>query len=106
MIPDKEIKLEWWKTDKDANGNNTESVYKRISVWASVNRVGGGRTTRNGQTALDNSVEFKIYFRPNLFPTGNFRVVYDGRKHTVQSVVKDGEKRFYWVILANSTGKK
>lgn len=102
----KEIKLEWWKTAKDGSGNNVESVYKRISMWADVKRVGGGRTNSNGQTSLDNTIQFKVNYRPNVFPTGNFRVVYDGRKHTVQSIVKDQEQRFYWVITAISTGKK
>lgn len=102
----REIKLEWYKTAKDASGNNVESVYKRISMWAGVKRIGGGRTTRSGQTALENSIEFIIYYRPSIFPTGNWRVVYDGRKHTVQSIVKDSERRFFWRILAISEGKK
>lgn len=106
MIPDKQIKLEWWKTAKDGSGNNTESVYKRISVWAKVNRVGGGRTTRNGQTVLENSIEFYIYFRPNLFITGNWRVVYDGKKFTPQSVMKDNENKFYLAITATESSKK
>lgn len=106
IIPNKQVKLEWFKTSKDAAGNNTETVYKRISVWASVKRIGGGRTTGQGITVLENSVEFTVYFRPDLYPTGNWRVVYDGRKHTVQSIVKKDEGRRFWVILANSAGKK
>lgn len=102
----KEIKLEWLKATKDGSGNNIESVYKRISVWANVKRIGGGRTTRNGQTVLENSIEFKVYFKPNVFPTGNWRVVYDGKKFTGQSIVKDEEKLFYWVITAKAEGKK
>lgn len=106
VIPNKQVKLEWFKTDKNVTGDNRETVYKRVSVWASVKRIGGGRTTGQGQTVLKNSIEFTVYFRPDLYPTGNWRVVYDGRKHTVQSIVKKDEGRMFWVILADSEGKR
>lgn len=105
MIPDKQIKLERWRTLKDGNGNNTETVLNAWHLWAEVTRIGGGRTTSYGITALDNSMEFKIFFRFDVWPTGKYRIVYDGKRYTPQSIVKENEKRYNWVILANSSDK-
>ena len=102
MIPSYQIKIEWWKTSKDGAGNNVEDIWKALHLWADVKRLGGGRITANGQTALSDSVEFKIFRRVDTWPTGNYRIVYDGKRFTPQSIVKDKERKFYWVILANA----
>ena len=106
MIGGHQIKLERWKTNRDASGNNTETIMNAWYLWADVQRVGGGRTTKYGVTALDNSMEFRIRFRPNIWATGNYRIIYDGKRFTIQSIVKDEEKKFDWILLANATGKK
>lgn len=100
----KEIKLERWTTVKDGNGNNIESMTFSVTRWATVKRVGANRNTTAGQTSIRDSVLFHVRFSYNFDPSGNWRVVYDNLRHTVDSIVKDEEKRFYWFIQADSKG--
>ena len=102
----KQIRLEKWKTDKDANGNNTEAIEVKYNFWAEVIRQGGSRDTINGKTGLTNSMLFTVDFRPDWFPTGNWRVIYNGRRHKVTSIERKDEDRFKWVISAESVGKR
>lgn len=101
----KPIRLEHWYTTKAANGDFKETVTK-YNLWADVKRKGGDRGEINGQTGLDNIIEFRVYWKPNIFPTGNWRVIYSGRTHTIHSIVKENEDRFNWIITAESTGKR
>jgi SPP1 family predicted phage head-tail adaptor len=102
----KQIRLEKWKTTKDANGNNTEAIEVKYNFWAEVLRQGGSRGTTNGLTGLSNSMTFTIEYFPHVFPTGNWRVIYNGRRHKVTSIEKKDEDRFKWVISAESVGKR
>lgn len=100
----KQIILERWGITKDDKGNNTEECNLRITKWADVIRSGGSRSSLNGKTSLDNSMIFETNFRSDLFLTGNWKVVYLGRRHTIQSIERKDEDRFTWVITANSKG--
>jgi SPP1 family predicted phage head-tail adaptor len=94
----KQIRLEKWKTVKDANGNNIESVVK-YNYWADVRLLGGSRSSYSGKSELGNQVEFTIDFKPNRFPTGNWRVVYQGKRYKVLSIERSD--RFKWIITAD-----
>lgn len=97
----KQIRLEKWKTVKDGSGNNTESIEVKYNFWASVQRLGGSRDSFAGQTSLSNQMVFTVQFRPDWYPTGNWRVVYLGRRHKVTSIERKDEDRFKWVITAD-----
>lgn len=97
----KQIKLEKWTSAKDANGNFKESVV-RYPMFAKVTWGGGSKGTTNGQTTLNETVTFNIGFRPNFKPTGNWRVVYYGRRYSVQSIERDREQRFHWNFIAQT----
>src|SRR5690349_16533499 len=97
----KQIRLEQWTAPRNGSGDAKEQVTK-YNLWAEVTRSGGSRANVNGQTALDASVQFKIRFRPDMDITGNWRLVYDGKRYTVSSIEKDKEDRFSWII--NVTG--
>lgn len=101
----KPIRLEKYVTTKDGDGNNTETVSK-FNFWAEVKRNSGGRTEAAGQPQLTNDITFKVRFRPDFDVSGNWRVVYDQRRFTVNSIDKDKEQRFYWIIKATSQDKK
>jgi head-tail adaptor len=98
----KQIILEQWETETDLKGNMSDVLLRRIPVWAEVKRIGGGRSGLNGQVQLDNRIEFKVHWKPNIYPSGNWRIVYNGRKHTVSSIEKMEEDKFYWIITAES----
>lgn len=98
----KQIRLEKWATTQDGNGNNIEAITVKYNLWANVKRTAGQRVQVAGKIELSSSIKFSVRFRPDFNPSGNWRVVYNGNRHTVQSIVQDEEKRFYWTITADS----
>lgn len=96
------IRLEKWVTEKDADGNNTETVTDKVNVFAEVTRLSGGRASANGITHLDNFYQFVIRFTPKYNPTGNWRIIYGGKLFTVHSVERVNERRFYWNFKAST----
>lgn len=97
----KQIRLEKWVTSQDSNGENVETVAK-YNLHAEVTKKGGARVSTLGQVLLQDSVQFRVRFRPYFKPSGNWRVVYDGNRHTVQKIEKEKENRFWWLITADS----
>jgi Phage head-tail joining protein. len=104
MALGKQIVLERWTVAKDNKGNKVESCDLRITKFAEPVRSGGSRSSLNGKTSLENVMTFKMTFRSDLFLTGNWKVVYLGRRHTIHSIERSDEDRFIWIITANSKG--
>ena len=101
-----QIRLEQWTTTKDSNKNNVESVTDTLDTWADVSRESGDRSSLNGKTQLINVHRFRIRYASisPVFITGNWRVIYGGMKFAVNSVEREKEKRFYWIIKATAAG--
>lgn len=96
------IRLEKW-TSTQVAGRWQESVTK-YNVFAEVVREGGSKTTDEGHTVLSQSISFKIRFRPNWKPSGNWKVVYDGLRYDIKSIEKENEDRFFWILKATGGG--
>lgn len=96
------IRLEKWVTTKDGSGNNIEILAEKINAFAEVTRLSGDRASLNGVTHLDNFFEFIVRFSPKFNITGNWRLIYGGKRFTVHSIEKMEEKRFYWRIRAQA----
>lgn len=101
----KPIKMEKWTTTKNAQGHNIESITKNISCWAEVSRSAGDRSSLNGQAGLTNFFIFKIHYQ-NFDPTGNWRIIFDRRRFAVNSIEKENQNEFYWIIKAEASGKR
>jgi SPP1 family predicted phage head-tail adaptor len=103
-----EIRLEKWVTTKDGNGNNTEQIVSKVNVFAEVSGSGGDRSsinnrrTVNGETVLSNFFLFRFRFNPKFTTSGNWRVIYDGRRFTIKSIEKENQKRFWMIIKAEA----
>jgi SPP1 family predicted phage head-tail adaptor len=102
---DKPIRLEKWESTKDGSGDWKPSTTK-YNLWAEVVRQGGSRSNVNGLTSLESTIRFKVWFKPELKVSGNWRVVYNGNRHTVQSIEPENEKRFYLIITASAKSDK
>lgn len=102
----KPIRLENYKAYQDAKGDWKESLIQGVGLWADVTRKSGVRSEYAGQTALTNVVKFRVTFKPNVYPTGNWRVIYAGRKHIITSIERVNENRFEWDFISVSTGKR
>lgn len=97
------IRLEKVTAAKDGSGDWKETITK-YNLWAEVLSGSSGRSSLNGRTTLNATKQFKVRFRPDFKPEGNWRIVYDAKKYTVNSIEKENEKRFYWIITAEALG--
>lgn len=100
---DKQIRLEKWISTKDGSGDWKPTNVK-YNLWAEVTRIGGSRTNLNGSTSLEQTVQFKIHFKPELKINTNWRVIYDGTRYTPFSIEKVKENRFFMIISCNGKG--
>lgn len=100
----KQIMLVKEVSTKGVFGNWDETTETRYPVWAEVETKSNNRIYKDGQTALVDIVEFIVGFNPAFSPDVDWKIVYDGRKHTIHSVQKYKEKRFKWIIKAMSIG--
>lgn len=98
------VKLIQYVTTQGANLNNVETITGTYNAFAEVKRLGAGRQGSNGQTLLFDTVEFKIRFSFDFNPTGAWNIIYGGNTHKVNSITKDKEQKFYWIISAQSKG--
>ena len=102
----KPVELVQWATVRDGKGDAKESITKTVKCFAEVIRKSGTRQLQDGQYGLINKLSFRVYFKPNVYPTGNWRVIYAGRTHQINEIVRVDENRFYWDFIAVSQDKR
>lgn len=102
----KQMVLEKWTTPKNGSGSLVDTLADRYPVYGEFSRSGGNRSYEQNQTKISNSLTVRIYFRNQLDIDANWKVVYDGRRHTVQSIEKIDEKRFNYRLVIDSKGEK
>lgn len=98
MIPTKQIRVEKWKAPKDAKGDAKEVVEVAYNLWAEPVKTGGSRNDSFGQTKLNNSVRFKIRFRPDWKINSAWKIIYLQQRYTIINIERINEKRFNWII--------
>jgi SPP1 family predicted phage head-tail adaptor len=96
------IRLEHWVSTQNS-GVWTESVTK-YNVFAEVTRQGGSKVNDSGHVTLVSTIKFKVRYRPNWKPSGNWKVIYDGLRYDIKSIEKDREERFFWNMIATGGG--
>lgn len=98
-VPIKLIKNE---VSQEADGNwPTEPTETKYDGFAEILKVGNGFKTYEAQTQLGMVRKFKIKFRFDLHPTGDWKIEFRGNKWTIISIEQDQEKLFHWIITAN-----
>jgi SPP1 family predicted phage head-tail adaptor len=84
--------------DQSASGNWQQQPDQSYNTWAEVSNPSGFRDYLNGQTQLGLTKRFQVRFQFDLFPGADWKVKYQGKEYTVQSIERLNEKRFYWTI--------
>lgn len=102
MIPTAQIRLEKYGIVKDGNGNAVESINSAYNRFAEVVRTGGFRSDSNGQTKLNNSIQFKVRFRPDWKISGMWKLIYNGSRYSITQIQRLNERRFNWIINCES----
>lgn len=72
------------------------------SGWAEVTNPSGSRNFSVGLDSLDHTKFFKIRNHQAIQADVNTRLIYAGKRYTVNSIEKDNEKNFYWNIRATA----
>lgn len=99
----KQIQLVQVVSTKGEAGNWTDNVEGlRFGLWAEITNPSGFRDYQNGQTQLGQTKRFKVRFRFDKYPGADWKVKYDERTWTISDKQKLDEKRFYWLITAQS----
>lgn len=99
----KQILLEKWEQVK-VDGNLTDEMTETYALYAEAERTGGSRTYQQNQLQMTNTVRFKIRYRSEFDIDATWKIVYDGRRHSVQSIEKLNERNFDYLIVAESKG--
>lgn len=98
----KQIKIIDVAPTKDSNGHMKPNETVLFSGWAEVSNPSGGRNFFNGQDSLDHTKFFKIRNHQAINADVNTRLLYSGKRYTVNSIEKDIEKNFYWIVRASA----
>lgn len=87
---------------KDGNGDMKANEQILFSGWANVWNPSGSRNYAVGQDSLDHTKFFKIRHHHGIVANADTRLIYATKRYTVNSIEKDKEKNFYWVIRATT----
>ena len=96
------IKLIKKEVVKEAAGNwPSEPTSTEYKLFAEVIEAGHGFRTYEAQTQLGIVRRFKVRFRFDKHPNGDWKISFRGKEWTIISIEQDEERLFYWIITAN-----
>lgn len=96
------IKLVKTEVAVESGGNwASEPTETKYELFAEIMDAGHGFRDYNAQTQLGIVRRFRIRFRFDLHPTGDWTIEFRGKKWTIVSIEQDTERLFYWLITAN-----
>lgn len=97
-----QIKLVQITPAKGSEGNWSTETETSFNTWADISNPSTARDYANGSVSLGQTKRFKVRFRFDEYPGADWKVRYDEKDWTVSGIVKEDEKRFYWIITATS----
>lgn len=100
----KQVEIRPYTSTKGAAGQNEETPGTPVRVWAEVQSPSGSRSYEHGQTKIGNTRDFIIGYRFDRFPNSSWRIMYDGKLWTVDSIEKIEERRFFYRLNASAKG--
>ena len=94
------IALEEWRQTRADNGNMVDEKVSTSHVYAEVVKKGGRRSFEQSQLKQEDTYQMKVRMN-NMDINALWKVVYQGKKHTVQSIERIGEKRFNYLLTVS-----
>lgn len=98
----KQIKIIDVTSVKDGDGLMKPQTTVVFFGWAEVTNPSSSRNYFIGQDSMEFTKFFKIRNQQPIVTDVNTRLIYSGKTYTVNSIVKDEEKNFYWIIRATA----
>src|SRR5688572_5721013 len=86
------------ETPTVADGEQVPSEVEILNTWADVRLVNSNRSVNNNQTNINKLFEFRFRFRGTITLNVNVKVEYRSVRYTIQSLEREKEKNFYWII--------
>jgi SPP1 family predicted phage head-tail adaptor len=102
----KQVVLEKYQSGKTGTGSTAAVLDAAYPIWASVSNRGGGRSYPAHQTQLQDTIQFRIYWKLVFDVNAVWKIVYDGRRHNITSIEKVNENKFNYLITAESKGER
>lgn len=90
------------ETPTIVDGESIPSAVVLLNAWADVRLVNSNRSVNNNLTSLNKLFEFRFRFRGTITLNVNVKVEYRGVRHTIQSLEREKEKNFYWLLRAEA----
>lgn len=90
------------ETPTQVDGEPGPTAVVLLSTWADVRLVNSNRSVNNNQTNLNKLFEFRFRFRGTITPNVNVKLEYRGVRYTIQSLEREKEKNFYWILRAEA----
>jgi hypothetical protein len=91
---------------KDGNGFMKANEALLFSGWAEVTNPSSSRIFTMGQDVLTGVKFFRIRNHHGISTNVNTRILYDGKRYAVDSIEKEKEKNFYWIIRGTAKDDK
>jgi SPP1 family predicted phage head-tail adaptor len=99
----KQIQLIHITVNQGADGQWSERSEEIHNTWAEVTNVNSFRDYENGQTGSWLTKRFRVRFKFDHDPlAADWKIRYQGKDYLVSGVVREDEKKFYWVITAQT----
>jgi hypothetical protein len=98
----KQIKIVDVSPFQDGNGFMKANEIVLFFGWAEISATSSLRSFFIGQDSLSHTKTFRIRNHQGIAATVNTRIIYDGKQYTVNSIEKEKEKGFYYIIRASA----
>lgn len=98
----RKIIIEKWTQAKNDTGSLTDTLVERHFLWAEVSKTSESRQYSGNQVQQFSSFTFKVRFRSDWALNDLWKVVYQGKRFTVQQIDNINERSFNWLITAKS----
>lgn len=93
------VTLESGSETQDSAGGIVLSFTTVATVWASVEPVRGKEYFAAQQVASDVTHLVRLRRQPGISPTTKWRVIFNGRKFDIESVIEVLERRREWQLM-------
>lgn len=95
------IKLVKMEVLQEAGGNWGSPTETKYNLFAEILEPSSAHRTYDAQTQLGQVKRFRLRFRFDLFPTGDWKIEFRSLTWTIVSIEQDQDRQFYWIITAN-----
>lgn len=104
------VELQWNDADPnidlDEQGQVIDRWLTHSTKWASIRGLSGVENIRAKKVHADTTTEIKLRYDPGIPLDSKWRIKHGNRIFNVLSVINDGERNEWWLVMASETESK